>query len=288
MQVKHGLHLGFIGTGKVGTTLARLWYQAGYTIAALHNRTRETASKLAGQINSVMMDNALEVVKASDLVLLAVPDDVIEPLAQTLVGTDWRKKAVVHTSGAKSVDVLSVLGERGAMVGSLHPAFPFANVETAVQNLPGTSFAIEAADKNLRHDLEQLVFALDGQAMIVPNGKKAAYHAAMVITSNYTVVLYAAAQSLLISMGMPKIAVENALNGILAATVANLQNQGIPMALTGPLVRDDVGTIESHLTALNDNLLRQTYRDLARLAYPILEARNLPTHHIDEILRQEE
>jgi len=287
MQSDYHLRLGFIGTGKVGTTLARLWHLAGYVVSVVYNRTPESAYTLSEHVNCTAASNPLQVVQAADVVFLTVPDDAIGTVARSLNDANWHGKSVVHTSGAKSIDMFAELAQLGAMAGSLHPAFPFANVETAVQNLPGASFAIEASDTKLQHDLEQLVAVLDGQSMVVPPGKKAAYHAAMVVASNYTVVLYAAAQRLLLSMEMPHSAVQNALNGIIGATVENLRQQGIPAALTGPLVRDDIGTIKSHLTALDDEMLQQAYRDLARLAYPILEARNLPTHNIEQILQQE-
>ncbi len=145
---------------------------------------------------------------------------------------------------------LAALAERGVQVGSLHPAYPFADVDTAISGLPGSTFAVEAQDEPLRSWLFEIVAALDGRALAIPPGGKAIYHAALVIASNYTVTLYALAESLLTGLGADKAAADAALDALLAGTVENLKAQGVPDALTGPLVRGDVGTIAAHLAAL--------------------------------------
>lgn len=278
------MRLGFIGLGKVGNTLARLWFNAGYRIAAVSSRNLDKAQKLAEQVDSLPV-SALEVIHHADIVFLTVSDDMIENVAQSLLKADWQGKAVVHTSGAASLDKLQPLAQVGARVGSLHPIFPFADIETAIANLNGASFAIETNDDNLRKHLYQLVTALDGKAIIIPQGKKALYHAALVIASNYTVTLYAVAESILIELGADKETADNALNVLIEATVQNIVTNGIPQALTGPLSRADVGTIQSHLEALEDETLRTAYQNLARLSYPMLQQRDINPNLIEQVLR---
>jgi predicted short-subunit dehydrogenase-like oxidoreductase (DUF2520 family) len=177
------------------------------------------------------------------------------------------------------------------MTGCLHPAFPFSDVTSAMQGLPGATFAIEARENALRERLRELVNALDGQVLFVPDGQKAAYHAALCIASNYTVTLYAVAEGLLRGMGAESAAVSNALNTLLRATADNLAEQGIPDALTGPLSRADTGTLQRHLDALDDATLHQTYIDLARLTRPLLKSRGMADaelRQIDRLLQDNE
>ena len=262
-----------VGAGKVGGTLARLLAARGYVITMIYSRTFAHAEVLAQTVGARAVE-ALDEIDA-DLVLLTVPDDAITATAAGLAG--FTGKAAIHTSGARDVTALASLASRGVQVGSLHPAYPFADVETAISGLPGSTFAVEAQDDPLRSWLFELVAALDGRALAIPPGGKATYHAALVIASNYTVTLYALAESLLTGLGAEQAAADAALDALLAGTMANLKAQGVPDALTGPLVRGDAGTIAAHLAALDalDESLAEVYRRLARLTLPLVRARGL-------------
>ena len=278
--------ISIVGTGKVGSTLARLLYKAGYRVVSVYNRTPEKAEPLVQDTGAKLLESPANAVDDADIIFLTVADDAIETVADEMVHLNWQNKAIVHTSGAASIDKLEVLAQSGAMTGSLHPAFPFADVTLAMENLAGASFAIETAYPLLEQWLRDIVSALEGQVILIPPGKKAQYHAALVFASNYTVSLYAIARQLLEDLDAESDAIDNALIVLLQATVDNIRKQGIPDALTGPLSRGDIGTIDSHLDALNDDNIKHTYIALARLSYPMLEQRGINTHIIEEWLQE--
>lgn len=276
--------LGIIGAGKVGRALARLCSNAGYNVGAVYSRTPVHAQIIAEQVKAVVVENPRDVV--ADLVLLTVPDDSLTMIAVELAQGDLHDRVYVHTSGAHTLDVLAPLAERGAIVGSLHPAYPFADPDSA--DLRDVMFAIEADEDVVRGWLMEMAAKFGGAGFVVPRGQKALYHAALVFASNYIVTLYAAAESLLKQLGADESAARGALNGIVAGTVKNLRTKGIPDALTGPLVRGDVGTIKAHLDALRDKpALRDAYKSLARLSFPILIARGVDIKVIDALLKQD-
>ncbi len=285
--------LGFIGAGKVGHTLARLLSARGYTVTAVYSRTEANALALAQCIGSAVVDSPGAVVRAADLTLLTVSDDAIAAVADSIsrefVSESSDSKAVTHTSGALDVRVLSGLAGQGIMVGSVHPVFPFADVETAVAGLPGAVFGVEADDKRLHDWIESLVGSLNGRVLSIPPGGKAAYHAAFVFASNYTVTLFSIAERLLLGLGTEREIADHALNTLLAGTLENLQRQGIPAALTGPLVRSDVRTIEAHLDTLGhiDQDVEQLYRQLAQLSLPMVAARDVNTFFVEQLLNRE-
>jgi predicted short-subunit dehydrogenase-like oxidoreductase (DUF2520 family) len=279
--------LGFVGAGKVGSVLARLLFARGYRVTTVYSRTFSHAETLAELVGSRAVASLADV--GADLVLMTVPDDAIALTAAALAEVGFVGQAAVHTSGARDASGLASLGQRGVQVGSLHPAYPFADVETALKGLPGSAFAVEAGTEPLLGWLRELVAALDGHALLIPPGGKALYHAALVIASNYTVTLYALAEGLLTSLGADRAAADQALNALVAGTVENLRAQGIPDALTGPLVRVDVETIAAHLRAL-DEVNQDTaavYRQLARLTYPLLLARGIAPNEIEQLLQQD-
>jgi predicted short-subunit dehydrogenase-like oxidoreductase (DUF2520 family) len=269
--------LGFVGAGKVGQALARLWSERGYRVGAVASRSSAHARALASQVGAEAVPVG-EVSQHADLILLTVPDDQIEPVANSLANQNAaRGRGFLHTSGAHDATVLGALAAAGAQVGSLHPAFPFADVETAHKALPGATFAVEAESARLRDWATELVDSADGRLLMVPPGQKALYHAALVLASNYTVTLYALAERLLTDLGAERATADAALDALVGGTVANLRAQGVPDALTGPLVRGDVGTIGAHVEALThyEPRLAQLYLELAQLSLPLLEARGI-------------
>lgn len=276
------MRLGFVGAGKVGWALAHIW-RANVTVVA--SRTHARAVALAHAVGAVPTKTPVEAVQHSDVLFLTVPDDAIETVAQQLASVDLTGKMIVHTSGAHDRHVLAAAARGGAITGSLHPALPFADSMTALQNLPGTTFAVEAEDPTLRTSLLRLVQQVPGREIIVPTQQKALYHAALVIASNYTVTLYHIASQLLGSMSDDGEAINSALNALMDATIQNLRDYGTPAALTGPLVRADVGTIAAHLSALeqeNPDLVG-LYKRLGEATLPIVAARGTP---IDELRKR--
>lgn len=279
------LQLSVIGAGRVGTALAKLLYAAGYTVVAVHSRSPASAAALADRVGAVVLQSVVAAAEAADLILITVPDDAISEVAAALASCDLRGRGVVHTSGALSASVLDPLRSAGALVGSLHPAYPFAARNTEV-SLVGVTFAVEAKDEPLRSWLVDIVAALSGHVLDIPPGGKPIYHAALVLVSNYTVTLYALALRLLTGLGADKVVCQRALDALLTATTTNLSALGVPDALTGPIVRADCGTVAAHLDALGqvDIEAAQVYRLLAHLTLPLAAARGIDTGPLQRLL----
>ncbi|RMG80310.1 MAG: DUF2520 domain-containing protein [Chloroflexi bacterium] len=279
--------IAIIGAGKVGSTLAIALSHAGYEIVAVASRTPTSAEKLAQRLSTVATTIHEAFIQAN-LTLLTVPDDAIASVALQLsdAGDALRGHAFVHTSGAHSQDSLKPLVAHGAMIGSLHPALPFASIEMALNNLPNTVYALEASSPILSQWLHDIVQALKGHIITIPEGQKSIYHVAMVIASNYTVTLYSIAHQLLSSIGASEEVAASALNTLMHATVDNLAQQGLPAALTGPLSRADIGTLQAHLNALECHHphLVPLYIALARSTYPLLNARGVDVNKIEQFL----
>lgn len=270
------MRVGVVGAGKVGQALARLFYSEGVQIGAVYSRTTAHASTLAKRVEADLALSAANVVGSCDLTLLTVPDDAIARVATEIAEASYiGGRMVVHTSGAHSVDVLGSLAKAGVMVGSLHPVYPFADVDTAVFGLRGATFAVEAEDRRLAAALTALVTTVNGRLLRIPAGGKAAYHAALVLASNYTVTLYALASRLLADLGADPDAADGALQTLVQATVENLMANGTPDALTGPIARGDAGTVAAHLEALRGETAA-VYRVLGLATIGVAQEQGLP------------
>ena len=263
--------MGFIGAGRTATALAHAMSRAGYVIAAVSSRSPEPARALAEGIPGCdAMDTLEGVVAACDAVLLTVPDDAIAPVAASL---PWREgQAVVHCSGALSLEVLEAARQRGAQVGGLHPFQTFPSGREAIPWLAGSTFAIDAAGELSRwlHDLAQ---RLGCRAVTVAAEDRPLYHAAAVLSCGYVTTLLDAACDLWEAAGFSR---KEAVEGILPlamGTLRSIQAQGTEEAATGPIVRADIGTVGRHVEALEERapgvlpLYRQAGLSMARLAF---------------------
>jgi len=264
--------LGFVGPGTVGTALARGLAAAGYSVSLFGrrpDRLRRVLDRIPGGRRAT---SAQALVEASDIVFLTVPDDAIRSAAASLA---WgSEKSAVHCSGASSLDLLAHAAGQGAAVGVFHPLQSFATAEQAERNLPGSAFGIEASSDALLADLREMAASLGGTPLTV-SGDKAIYHASAVFASNYLVTLLDVASSLWRTLGLSREDGLRALLPLVRGTIENLETIGLPDALTGPIARGDVGTIERHLQALAkvapDAL--PLYKELARRAIPIARAK---------------
>ena len=272
------LKIGFIGAGTTGTALAVRLSQKGYPVLAVSSRSLVSAQRLAELVTDCKVyESAQEVAHISDLVFITTPDDTIARIAQE---TQWHAgQNVVHCSGAYSVDILEPARQLGANVGSFHPLQTFAGVQQAIENLPGSAFALEA-EEPLLSMLKELASILDGNWAELKPGDKALYHAAAVFVSNYLVTLVRLALDLWQDFGVPPEEATQALLPLLKGTVNNIENIGLPNCLTGPVARGDLGTISKHLDALNNRNSRvlSTYKELGLQAIPIALAKG----NIDE------
>ncbi len=268
MATRSTPRLGFIGPGTVGTALSRGLATAGYSVSLFGRRPERLRRALDRIPEGRHAASAQELVDTSDVVFLTVPDDAIRAAAESL---NWEPgKSAVHCSGASSLDLLAHAAEQGAAVGVFHPLQSFASAEQAERNLPGSAFGIDASSDALLADLREMAASLGGTPLVV-SGAKAIYHASAVFASNYLVTLLDVASSLWRALGLSQEDGLRALMPLVRGTIENLETIGLPDALTGPIARGDVGTIERHLSALAEVApdVLPLYKELARRAIPI-------------------
>jgi predicted short-subunit dehydrogenase-like oxidoreductase (DUF2520 family) len=267
------IKLGFIGAGTVGTALAIRLNDQGYQIVAVSSRSQASADRLAQQINGCRSYNSNQAVAdTADLVFITTPDGVIAPVASEV---KWHaKQSVVHCSGADSTDILEPARKAGAQVGAFHPLQTLASVKQALDNIPGSTFAIEA-EEPLLNILKDMATSLDGQWIELKSGDKVVYHAAAVIACNYLVTLVKLATDLWQTFNVPTQQATRALLPLLRGTINNIESVGIPQCLTGPIARGDTGTIKKHINALEEltPAVLSTYRELGLQTIPIALAK---------------
>jgi len=266
------LKLGFIGAGTVGTALAVRLSSKGYPVVAVSSRSQTSAQRLAEAVKGCHVFDSQGVADNAGLIFITTPDDAIAGVASQI---KWHPgQSVVHCSGADSTDILQPAKKSGAQVGVFHPLQTFASVKQAIENIPGSTFALEA-DEPLLKTLKDMATALDGHWVELKAADKVLYHAAAVIACNYLVTLVKLATDLWQTFNVPPPEATRALLPLLRGTIHNIETVGIPQCLTGPIARGDIGTIKKHLDALEHKApdLTPTYRELGLQTIPIAVAK---------------
>ena len=238
-----------VGAGRVGTALAVLLARAGYRITAVAGRDA-TPARAARYLPDVPVLDLAGTARSAELVLVAVPDDAIARVVADLASAAaFREGAwVAHVSGARGLADLDPARGAGAHRLGLHPLQAVADVEGAIDGLPGCVFAVAADDAEGWALGETLARDLGGTPFRLDEERRAIYHAAAVFASNHVVATSAVATRLFRAAGVPDPAA--AMRPLQRTTLENLERLGAGDALTGPAARGDAGTVARNLEAL--------------------------------------
>jgi len=265
--------IAFIGAGTVGTALAVRLSGAGYTIASVYSRSQNSAAHLARLVTGCRALNSSQAAADSaDIIFITTPAAAIPSVAAAVA---WRSgQSVIHCSGADSTEILEPAARAGAFTGVFHPLQTFAGVAQALANLPGSTFGIEAQEP-LLSTLKEMADKLGGYWVEIKPVDRVAYHAAAVMTSNYTVTLFKMAADLWQTFGVAPPQAARALLPLLRGTVNNIEKFGIPGCLTGPVARGDAVTVRKHIAMLDERApgLLPAYRELGRQTVPVAVAK---------------
>jgi predicted short-subunit dehydrogenase-like oxidoreductase (DUF2520 family) len=244
------LRVGIVGAGRVGAVLGAALTRAGHQVVAASGVSAATRRRAARLLPGVPLVPADEVARSADLLLLAVPDDILAGLVAGLVGTGAIRPGtlVAHTSGSHGLAVLAPATAAGAIPLALHPAMTFADRPEDLDRLTGVPFGATAPDE-LWPVAEALVVEMGGEPHRVPEQARPLYHAALVVGANHLVTLVNEATDLLRAAGVDSPA--TVLAPLLSAALDNALRAG-DAAATGPVVRGDAGTVATHLAVLTE------------------------------------
>lgn len=257
-----------VGGGRVGLSLARALARSG-PVAVLSRGVRPLPAPLAP--STVAWEPALA---AADVVLVAVPDDAIGAVALRLAqgGAVQARHAVLHTSGRQDRSALAALEASGASRGSFHPLQTLRDPEGSPEALVGAPAVLEGDTRAVDMGRALAIRLQMAPALEIPASGKPRYHAAAVFASNYLVVLADVAARLARGAGLE--ATAELFLPLMGRTLVHLGDGDPAAALTGPVRRGDVGTVEAHLAAL-DGEARALYLLLAREALALAEREGL-------------
>ncbi|MGM0545160.1 MAG: Rossmann-like and DUF2520 domain-containing protein [Bacteroidota bacterium] len=255
-----------IGTGGLGQLLTRALSKTSFRIKSVYNRTGDKAENLATHLGIPKSGTfPKDINELGDLVFITVSDQAIKEVAERLqtLGDDFGNRIIAHCSGNESADLLELLQLKGALTASFHPLQTFTE-QSSPSDFKGIYFSLQG-DNEAFPTLRNVARELGAQSIELTDGQKSQLHAAAVFASNYLVTLLDAAFDISSSEGLPREVARKTLMPLVRTTLQNIERQEVGDALSGPIKRGDMQTVEQHLQLLKGHDdLHQLYRMMGK------------------------
>src|SRR5689334_16739484 len=136
------LRVGIVGAGRVGAVLGAALRHAGAHVSAVAAESDASRARAHVLLPGVRTAKPTAVARSCDLLLLTVPDDMLENVVVQLSasGALHPGQYVAHTSGRHGLAVLRAARNVGARPMALHPAMTFTGTPLDLDRLPGCAF----------------------------------------------------------------------------------------------------------------------------------------------------
>ena len=235
-----------IGSGNVGTHLAKRLFEKGHSIVQIFSRNIENAAELAQQVNAESICDLSELLESTEIIIIAVKDDVIEEISKAI---NFENVLIVHTSGGTSSAVLVRQLKRPVLLrlrfGIFYPLQSFSKVKSVdFEKLPICIDANNEEDLNL---LEILAQSICPNVYRINDKERAILHVCAVMVNNFTNHLFAMADDILKQENLTL----DILKPLILETVKKIENHPPKQMQTGPAIRNDEKTIDNHLQFLD-------------------------------------
>ncbi|TNF83751.1 MAG: DUF2520 domain-containing protein [Acidobacteria bacterium] len=245
-----GLTFSLVGPGRVGSSLACWLVESGASLVEVAGRSEPTARALATRLGGQTAALASLGSENEDLLLIAVSDSALAGVAATLARHPQAKVAL-HTSGHQSAAVLHPLGPQGTATGSLHPLMAYPDILPAASAAAGSVFAVDG-EPEAQQMARRLVTAWSGEAVEIPAESRPLYHLAASLAAGGVVTLLATACNIASSAGLPAAVGRGYLELALGALDQTRGLADPAAAITGPVARGDLETLEIQLRRLRE------------------------------------
>ena len=274
------MQIGIIGAGKVGCSMGRYMREHGLFLVGYYSRSIESSEEAGTFTDTKVFEDLESIIMACDMLCIATPDDAIaevwaevQRIAEEYPETcSLEHKVLCHFSGSLSSDVFSGIDSMGASGCSIHPMSAFSDRFTSYYKLKDVIFTMEGQHEACRVLTE--VFSLLGNKVLrIKPEKKILYHCAASLVSNFMIGLYQMGLDLLEDCGISKEEGEELFQPLVKKNVQQMLWDGAAEALTGPIERGDAGTVQKHLSVLEEPDA-QIYRLLGQKVLAVAEEKN--------------
>ena len=250
-----------VGAGNVGSALAFCLGNENYSVELISRDKEQAINRFSKALAATGLKHppSLDIrdypasIEQTDLVLLCVPDSAIESTCESLVEKLCGKEIVAHCSGALDSRILDSAKQRGCLTASAHPFNTFPNLNNSLRVLADehNSYLYCEGDEAALSMIVAIFKQVGFTTTIIEAKSKILYHAACVFASNYLTVLMDMSLQTAHAANIDQREFLTACQPIIKATLENLDTQPTQTALSGPLARGDMATVNQHIKALS-------------------------------------
>jgi predicted short-subunit dehydrogenase-like oxidoreductase (DUF2520 family) len=243
------------GSGGMAWSLLPALQRAGCHTAQVFSPTAANASTLAMFVGAQTIDCAQCYDRSADLAILAVPDDAVADMLPLFRN---EKIMVAHTAGSLSMHVFENQGITN--YGVIYPLQTFSRGSAI--NMAGVPIFVEANNDANAALLLDLAHAISGNAQYMSSQRRMGLHLAAVFACNYVNHCMAIAADIMQENGIPL----SVIHPLVRQTIDKALAAANPRCVqTGPAMRGDITTMQKHLELLKNNPARQQlYRLMAQ------------------------
>ncbi|MBV6418821.1 MAG: hypothetical protein DAHOPDDO_00030 [Ignavibacteriaceae bacterium] len=255
--------IAIIGAGKLAYSIVSALIKSKYDIQIVVSKKLSSARVLSEKFKIPHCSNSIKNIPAEvNVFFLTVPDGEIKKAAEKLskLKRDFSKSICIHFSGVENISVLNLLRKKGCAIGSIHIIRPFPSKNIVdIRNSPAS---IETENRQAKSFLLQMCKKLKLKPHSINSDEKVFHHLAAVHSSNFLVGNLFNAFSLITSgNNFPK----NILRKTTQSALDNVFNLSPAKALSGPIDRGDIYTIEKHLDTLDAKIRKAKNKDKLKL-----------------------
>lgn len=284
--------VGFIGAGKVGTTLGKYFFcgMDEYKLLGYYSRSEDSSYQSSKITGSEVFFDMESLVEKSDILFICTPDDSIRSISIELSGLNIQNKIICHTSGSLSSAIFFDISSKGAYFCSLHPVKAISSKNDSYLDMDDTFFTIEGDNKAVK-EMENILISKGNPYKIMETLDKEKYHIASVFMSNFVLALGEISVELLSEYGFSEEESLKSLSNLAIKNLENLIKNGVQKSLTGPIERCDISTIENHIKSIDEkkyDLTRDIYIDISKKLVEIAKIKHQDRDYtkIEEILEK--
>ena len=251
------MKIALIGAGNVATCLGPRLKEAGHEITAVFSRTVESARILADRLGATYTTD-LKTIPASDAAIVMLKDDALKELAPA-IAANIKGALLIHTAGSIPIEIWREAGAE--RYGVMYPMQTFS--KTSRIDWSQVPLFIEGSSDQILERINQIAKTISPDVTHLSSEGRKKLHLAAVFTCNFSNHMYAIAEQLLATEGVPF----SVMLPLVRETARKVETMSPADAQTGPAVRGDRKVIDEHLALLKDypeyaGLYRQISTDI--------------------------